>query len=328
MRRLLAILFTAALVAAAFTVTAQDNNLITNGGMEEGEFGPYQGKGRGNLNVPVGWEIWLGQDGAEGQYYDRGDKVYAFPHNGPDPDPYAGAASANMDGGYVQFRAAFYQTVGGTQDGQNLRAEAASWVRACNLGDAEKCGSSVESGAQTRIGIDPNGGSNPMAGEIVWSEWIEPHDRWETQAVEATATGGQVTVFLYYTQGSPADINRAYWDAVSLTSGGGGGSAGEAGRSSSADANADSIRGLRGPATGRRGRLDYAHRHAGRHDGQHRLCVWHDAHPPARTQPGPAKRPLATDWAANSGARSAGADARADRRTDGPGTGRSRSARR
>lgn len=205
-------------------IAAQDN-LLTNGGLEEGTFGPYQGKGRPDLNAPAGWSIWLGQ-GSTDTFMNRGDKVFGFPHRAPGPDPVEGQIAANLSGGFVQFNAALFQTVN-VSPGANFRAEAASQVKACSPpgGGEGFCGSDLSSGAKTRIGIDPDGGTDPNAPEIVWSAWLEPHDRWDRQAVEATSTGGQITVFLYATQNQPYSNNNVWWDDVKLTGGGGGGSA-------------------------------------------------------------------------------------------------------
>ena len=234
MRRIgVAALWAACCVLLTLPVAAQDN-LLTNGGLEEGEFGPYTGRGRADLNVPAGWNIWLGQ-GPQDQFLNRGDKTFSFPHNGPDPAPVEGSTAANLSGGFVQFNAAYFQQVDGVGEGTNLRAEAASQVKACDLNGASNCGSSPVSGARTRIGIDPDGGDNPNAPEIVWSSWVEPHDQWLRQSVEATATGDSVTVFLYATQDQPAELNRAYWDDASLTATGDGGSADENTDGESAD---------------------------------------------------------------------------------------------
>jgi len=222
MRRIVIALLLTALVVTVLPTFAQDN-LLTNGGLEEGEFGPYQGKGRSDLNIPAGWDLWLGQ-GSKDQFFNRGDKVYAFPHNGVGPSPVEGDAAASIHGGYVQFNAALFQTVSVAPE-TNLQAEAASQLKVCTPEDGEPgfCGSDPSSGAQTRIGIDPNGGNDPNSAEIIWSEWLKPHDTWARQYVEATATGSQVTVFLYTTQGAPYLNNFTWFDDVKLTTGGAGG---------------------------------------------------------------------------------------------------------
>ena len=57
--------------------------------------------------------------------------------------------------------------------------------------------------ALTRIGIDPNGGTNPFDSDVVWSANALPHDTWLQMNVSATATGGTATLFLYTTQRGP-----------------------------------------------------------------------------------------------------------------------------
>ncbi len=213
------------LLLAAAPTHAQEN-LLTNGGLEEGgEYGPYVGKGRGNLNIPAGWDIWLGQ-GDTSQYYNRGDQVYGYPHNGPAPNPVEGRTVANIHGGYVQFNAALHQSVS-VAAGTNLTAEASSYLIACSDNPSQPggCPSDPASGARTRVGIDPDGGTDPYAPEIVWSNWVTPHDTWGRQSVSATATGGQVTVFLFATQDSPQANNFAYWDDAALYTSGEGGAA-------------------------------------------------------------------------------------------------------
>lgn len=225
MRRLFIATITLTIVVFSFWPTLAQDNLLTNGGLEQGEFGAYQGKGRADLNVPVGWDIWLAQGPTDG-FMNRGDKTFAFPHQGIGPEPVEGSTAMNISGGFVQFTAAVFQTVN-VAEGTNLRAEAASQIKACTppTNDDAFCGSDLNSGAQTRIGIDPDGGTDPNAPEIVWSAWLQPHDRWDRQAVEATSTGTQVTVFLYNTQPKPFNRNVVYWDDVKLTAEGGGGAA-------------------------------------------------------------------------------------------------------
>ena len=207
-----------AVLLASFPVQAQEMNVLVNGGLEEGAYGPYLGKGRSDLNVPAGWSIWLAQ-GDTSQYYNRGDEVRAYPHTAPGPNPVEGTYSANVHGGYIHFTAALYQSVLNVNAGSRVRAEAAAWVHACTTEDNEpgQCASDPASGARTRIGIDPMGGTDANAPSIVWSVWITPHDIWGRQAVEATAASDRVTVFLYATQDSPQMHNFVYWDDARMT---------------------------------------------------------------------------------------------------------------
>ncbi|MEO8607956.1 MAG: LysM peptidoglycan-binding domain-containing protein [Chloroflexota bacterium] len=207
-------------------VHAQDTaNALQNGSFEEGSFGPYTQRRGGEkpIYLPGAWNFWLNTN-TQNQYYNRADRVSMFPHPGPGPNPYDGARALNVDCGFVTCAVAVYQQVGGVTPGQAVNASAWSQVKACNLGGGSSCGSAIESGSQTRIGIDPAGGTDPTNPAIVWSAWVQPHDQWKQQSVSATATGGTVTVFLYSTQQNFSDLNKTYWDAAIL-SGGGAGSA-------------------------------------------------------------------------------------------------------
>lgn len=207
------------------TVTNAQDNKLTNGGLEEDSFGSYTGRRGGTFPIylPNGWNYWFAA-----QTSDRtnvGDRTSIQPHPGPGPAPHGGARALNVSCGFFTCTVAIYQTVSNIQAGTNVQASAWSQVKACNLGGGTSCGSSPASGSQTRIGIDPTGGSDPNNPAIVWSGWVAPHDTWQQQSVSATATGTSVTVFLYSTQANIADLNKTYWDDVSLSGGGTGGSA-------------------------------------------------------------------------------------------------------
>jgi LysM repeat protein len=216
-------------------VSAQDaSNLLINGGLEEGSFGPYLGRRGGTFPIylPNGWNYWFAAQIED--RYNRGDKTTIQPHPGPGPDPHEGTRALDVDCGFFTCTTAIYQQVNNITPNTNVQASAFAIVKACNLAKDSKgnitasdCGSAIESGAQTRIGIDPNGGTDPNDSDIVWSGFIAPHiqNGWQQMSVSATATGTTVTLFLYSTQGSFADINKTYWDQVVLSGGGAGGAA-------------------------------------------------------------------------------------------------------
>ncbi|MBZ0297030.1 MAG: hypothetical protein K8L99_31005, partial [Anaerolineae bacterium] len=213
-----------ALLLAVGAASAQDERL-DNPGLEEGSFGPYTTRRGGEFPIylPSSWNVWLASP--TGEFFNRGDRTTINPHPGPGPGPHEGSRALSVDCGYVTCTVAIYQQVNVEAD-QNIQASAWAQVKACNLApDADNCGSAVESGAQTRIGIDPNGGTDPNDSDVVWSGWAQPHDRWDQMSVSATTTGTTATLFLYSRQGSTADINKTYWDQTSLTGGGSGGSA-------------------------------------------------------------------------------------------------------
>jgi murein DD-endopeptidase MepM/ murein hydrolase activator NlpD len=216
-------------------VSAQDaSNLLINGGLEEDTFGSYTGRRGGEFPIylPSGWNYWMA--GTTGERYNRGDKTTIQPHPGPGPSPREGRRAVDVDCGFFTCTVALYQQVGNITPNTNVQASAFATLHACDLAKDSKgniiasdCGSAVESGAQTRIGIDPNGGADPNDSDIVWSGFIAPHiqNGWQPMSVSATATGTTVTLFLYSTQASFADINKTYWDQVVLSGGGAGGAA-------------------------------------------------------------------------------------------------------
>jgi LysM repeat protein len=223
---MLALLLILGVLAITSTVTAQDGNLLQQSGFDDG----YTGRGRSDLNIPGAWGLWLADAPRDYEWQNRTDHVFAFPHR-PSPEKRSGDAALNISGGYITFAAAVFQQVGVTQ-GSNVEGSAWARLHTCNLPRNDKheingdnCGSAVESGAFTKVGIDPNGGTDPNDTDIVWSANARPHDRYDQMVVSATATGPVVTIFLYTTQTSPSDLNNVYWDDASLVIGGAGGAA-------------------------------------------------------------------------------------------------------
>lgn len=196
---------------------AQDTNLLRDGGFE----GAYTSRGRADLNIPSDWSIWVAESPHTEDWMNL--PVVAFPHDGPDPAPHGGVHSLNLNKGYATFTAALFQQVSVTS-GANVTASAWAFLRTCKIPDgADRCSSSADSNAFTRIGIDPNGGTNPFDADVVWSANAAPHESWGQMTVSATATGSTVTLFLYATQQWPMQINNVYWDDAALSVGGSGG---------------------------------------------------------------------------------------------------------
>lgn len=218
-RRLLFLLITVLLAVTVLPALSQSGNLLQDGGME----GPYTNRGRADLNVPAPWGIWFTESPRTEAWMNQ--PPVAFPHNGPDPNPVAGAHAFNFNKGYATYTAAIYQQVAVPQ-GSNVVGSAYGQQKTCNPApNTPTCGSAAESGAYMKVCIDPNGGSNPYDSDVICSANATPHDRWEQISVSATATGPTVTIFLFNTQQWPAQINTAYWDEASLSVGGAGGTA-------------------------------------------------------------------------------------------------------
>ncbi len=230
-----------ALLLSAGIVGAQDGqNLLRDGEFE----GSYSGRGSGTLNIPGDWQLWVAEP--SGQFTNQ--RPTAYPHNGPDPDPKSGTRALNFSGGFVTYTVAVYQQVS-VPEGSIVRGSAFGWLHTCLVPkDNQKCNSNGEMGAYIKVGVDPNGGTNPNDSNIVWSGQAQPHDRWEEISVSATATSGTVTFFIYASQQrvlSLSDehepegyLNKVYFDDARLvvtgqgtpggSSGGGGGGGSQA----------------------------------------------------------------------------------------------------
>ena len=188
---------------------AQDANpnLLVNGSLEQ----PYYGQGAPTRTAPSGWSIWLGAGAPE-----------AFPHNDK-VQVLEGEVSWNVKQGYTAFTAAGYQRVSGLAAGQGVKLTAYGWVYTCNdtttscvIADPPYRRSDTAAGASLKVGIDPNGGTDPLAASVVWSAAAAPYDQWAELSATASAAGDSVTVFLYMTQTAGLAINNVYWDKVSL----------------------------------------------------------------------------------------------------------------
>lgn len=231
MLKLRILILLALLLSVVSSARAQDN-LLPNGGLEEDSFGQYTGRRGGDFPIylPNGWNYWFAAQ--NGERINRGDRTSIRPHPGPGPSVKEGRRALNIDCGFFTCTTAIFSQVSNIAVGANLQLSAFAQVKACNLPKnaqgqiiGDNCGSAIESGAQTRIGIDPNGGTDPNDVDVVWSAFIAPHEQggWQQMSASATATGTTVTVFLYSTQSSIADINKTYWDDVRLVAGGTGG---------------------------------------------------------------------------------------------------------
>lgn len=68
------------------------------------------------------------------------------------------------------------------------------------------------------VGIDPTGGTNPLAGTVVWGKGAHIYNEYhQVPAVEVTAQGEKVTVFLRSKTLWAFENSDAYWDDAELT---------------------------------------------------------------------------------------------------------------
>lgn len=216
---LLLLLVFGAVMALAVPATFAQDNALRDPGFE----GTYTGRGRPDLNIPADWGLWISESPRTENWMNL--SPVAFPHRGPDPNPHSGTLALNFNKGYATFTAAVYQQVN-VEVGVNITASAWGYIQTCDIPQgADRCNSEPGSGAFMRVGIDPNGGTNPYDSDVVWSPNASPHGVWQQMTTSATTTGPTATIFLFTTQAWPRQLNNAYWDDASLTGGGVGGAA-------------------------------------------------------------------------------------------------------
>jgi len=191
-------------------------NLLKDPGFENGTFNVVADRtgSEGVLcTVPADWGGWFTETPRTADWQNRvptctgnSDKANSLVRSGN--------RSHEFSRGDATFTAAIYQTVS-VAAGTNLVGQA-YYVMEVGTGST----------AQVRVGIDPNGGTNPFDSDIVWSSWggvRRNTDGFGPLTVNATATGTAVTLFIYTTQSTPTNPNKVLIDDASLVAGGGGG---------------------------------------------------------------------------------------------------------
>ncbi len=163
--------------------------------------------GDGYLMVPTGWSPWWvdqpsGCDGVRPAF-----NVAAQAHRG------AQAATVLVEG--QSFTGGLYQTVTAPQ-GSTVRFTIWGYVLS-NADDPQAIKSSEGASVEMRVGINPEGGFNPLASSVVWSESVDAPGEYTRFDVSAVAQSDRVTVFTWTKPAACNAINQAFWDAGSLT---------------------------------------------------------------------------------------------------------------
>ncbi|GAB4512196.1 MAG: hypothetical protein OHK0046_11340 [Anaerolineae bacterium] len=197
-------------------------NLLSNPGFEiEGNWTPVASGGGGVFGAPPNWGGWFDSSSASIPNGYPHIRVFVDENatdeekgvaNGSNLFIHGGNRSANFGRGGGAFTGAIYQQAA-VNVGDNVVGSA--WVIMNLPGGAN---------FQARVGVDPNGGTNPGDTDIVWSDWAQNQIQTYRQlTASATATGPAVTLFLYFRAVAPVDPNGIYWDDASLVVGGAGG---------------------------------------------------------------------------------------------------------
>lgn len=194
-------------------------DVLFNGGFDQGFL---QHEGQSSVVVAEGWAPFYALPGAEDD---------AWKNRKPEWKPAAPYANRIKEGPNAQQFFVMFGTnecagvcqrvhLPGWAVGKPV--ELTAWGQVWSTHDDEPRSGSEENGVENggctlQIGIDPFGGTDPDAPEIVWSEAKESYDVWTQIVVQAAVTGEWVTVFLAGHSRFPVKHNDFYYDAASLT---------------------------------------------------------------------------------------------------------------
>ena len=193
-----------------------DNNLLTNCGFEDG-FRTVAGTS--SRSVAVDWEAWNAPRTADMSDFQN-----------VQPDYFASSAAAaqgaiprNREGGsdaqvYFSFfathDAGIYQQVSGIEVGTELRFSIYGYVVSTSLDDLNI--SENPGGVSLSVGIDPTGGTDPLADTVIYSELAIFYDSFRQYNIIATAKSETVTVFVRTRISEPVQYTYVYLDDAVL----------------------------------------------------------------------------------------------------------------
>jgi LysM repeat protein len=215
---------------------AQQQNLLVNPGFEgincpSSGWCPdnytrdtFTGAQYGEIYTPQGWvTFWSeGVNPADGRHYGRPEcKVI------PNAPPFVGPPARVRSGNYAIMQFGFwrsidsgvYQTVSNLSPGATVQASAYAHTWTCNDDQhgAMSCDNPDDPNVVFRVGIDPNGGTDPWSPNVVWASGFSRDTYRLIGPVQATVgESGRVTVFLRATAKWPFKHNDVYWDDAAL----------------------------------------------------------------------------------------------------------------
>jgi hypothetical protein len=203
-------------------------NLLKNGGFEDGAWHKtHTGVKVGEVSSPKHWTaFWV--DGKpnrrSGDVKCRRPECKVIQKKPPHLDPlriHSGNQAWHCFTFFGVHDAGIYQRVEGLTPGS--RVQATAWTHAWSSNKDNPHRSETDGGGQWNfeqfVGIDPNGGTDPWADSVVWSEARNVYDAYkQLPAVQAkVGASGAVTVFVRSTVQYPFKHADVYWDDVVLT---------------------------------------------------------------------------------------------------------------
>ncbi len=186
-------------------VQAQGTNLLQNPRFDP--TGWYTKEGVDG-QIPGGWDIW-------------GDGVTAATdYNQFLPYTRSAPGSWVLKGGFVAWTGGGLQSVT-VVPGTVYRFTIYGFVWTCNDMDFSCTGpegrsSDTSFGGRVKVGVDPTGGTNALAGTVLWTTPQDAYDAFYPLTVDVTAETTQLTVFFYSTVSVAPALRETYWDDASL----------------------------------------------------------------------------------------------------------------
>jgi len=191
-------------------MAACPGNVAVNPGLEDG----FSERGAGEVSVANGWApFWQEGPNQEDGYNWRPE------YKPEDGSRYGmqriheGYWAQKFFNTFATHHAGIYQQID-VPAGSLVTAKA--WAQAWS---SDEDNPEVSKGGKysMRVGIDTNGGTDPNASSIVWSEPSTDLDTWVELTVQAKASGGRVTMFLRGDAEWRVKHNDVYWDDVCVT---------------------------------------------------------------------------------------------------------------
>ncbi len=174
----------------------------------------FNGMSYGEIFTPEGWVTWW----QEGEYKRPECKVVPNEHPfSADPKRiYSGYYAGMCFTFFGKQNAGYYQVVRNLPAGATVQASIYAHAWASSEDEPYSSGDPFSFGFQ--VGIDPNGGTDPFSGNIVWSGLVHHYDAFGLVGpVQATVGAeGVATVFTRAYAKWALKHNDAYWDHASL----------------------------------------------------------------------------------------------------------------
>lgn len=203
------------LVFSAFSVNAQQQNLLVNGGFEAG-FASLAGPAP--RNVATGWTPWHAPRTATMPSFQNATPKYlaasAANANGIVPRIRTGSDAQIFYAFYETFDGGIYQQITGITPGTELRFSIYAYVWSTTFDDPNV---SEEPGTvAVRVGIDPRGGTDGLSSNVVYSTPVVAYDAFREYSIITRAESTTVTVFVRASIGEPVQYSYIYLDDAVL----------------------------------------------------------------------------------------------------------------